>query len=375
MIKKPLISFTVPTYNRAEKLKILLNCVISQSAEIKDSVEICISDDGSTDGTTEMMGGIQAKHPVLVKYLRNEKNLGFVRNIIAAMKMAEGDFIWLFGDDNELVDGGIKKVVDFIKKQDREKLGLLTVASKSYFIEDKDGGEVVYYQTAEKDKPTSYLMDKNIVVSHSFPYSSFLPVLLLNNEFAQKTLKEEFAIIEEALKARDYIHVFLYQLMFLKYPQLQAFRLNEIIVGEKMPYYKFYVEDRFNSYYSINKKLKDILLLSGLSKGAFRGTILSIGKGSLKNFIFEMLLMRAFNVLNYNSFFGCVKMFFKKVGFMEALLLCVLFAVFLITPPFLLRNFYKWFIRIRIKNKWQEIWFYKSVVYSKMSQGERRFIA
>lgn len=375
MNSQSLISFIIPTYNRAEKLKILLNCVISQSAEVKDSVEICISDDGSADGTAELVGKIQGKSPVLIKYRRNEKNLGFVRNILAAMKMAEGGFIWLFGDDNELVDGGLKKVVDFIKKQDKEKLGLLTVASKSYFIEEKDGGEMIYYQTVEKDKPTSYLMDKDIVISHSFPYSSFLPVLLLNNEFIQKTLKEEAVLVEEALKARDYIHVFLYQMMFLKYPQLRAFRLNEIIIGEEMPCYKFYIEDRFNSYYSINKKLKEILLSSGLSMGAFRGTILSIGEGSLKNFIFEMLLMRAFNVLNYNSFFGCVKMFFKKVGFAEALQLCVIFAVFLITPPFLLRNFYKLFIRIRIKNKWREIWFYKSVVYSKMSQGKRRFIA
>ena len=49
---KPLISVVIPTYQRRDKLKVTLDSVLSQTYE---NYEVLIMDDGSTDGTKEMV--------------------------------------------------------------------------------------------------------------------------------------------------------------------------------------------------------------------------------------------------------------------------------------------------------------------------------
>ena len=49
---KPLISIIIPTYQRSRSLKIALESVLSQTYE---NYEILIMDDGSKDGTKEMV--------------------------------------------------------------------------------------------------------------------------------------------------------------------------------------------------------------------------------------------------------------------------------------------------------------------------------
>ena len=49
---KPLISVVIPTYQRRDKLKVTLDSVLSQTY---DNYEVLIMDDGSTDGTKEMI--------------------------------------------------------------------------------------------------------------------------------------------------------------------------------------------------------------------------------------------------------------------------------------------------------------------------------
>ena len=49
---KPLISIIIPTYQRCNELKIAISSVISQKFT---NYELIIVDDGSTDGTKEMV--------------------------------------------------------------------------------------------------------------------------------------------------------------------------------------------------------------------------------------------------------------------------------------------------------------------------------
>ena len=49
---KPLISVIIPTYQRCNKLKVAIESVLSQTY---DNYEILIIDDGSKDGTEEMV--------------------------------------------------------------------------------------------------------------------------------------------------------------------------------------------------------------------------------------------------------------------------------------------------------------------------------
>lgn len=372
MSNKPLISIAIPTYNRANFLKNLLDNILPQASCLGGEVEICISNNCSTDNTREVVMGYKEKYPNLINYNENEKNLGMDRNILKAMEMPQGDFVWLLGDDDMVVSNGIKKAVDFINNYCNKNTGLITFGHEARFVDNKTGKEVVWFHTIEKNKPKIYKIDRKNVVESCFPDSTFISVLLFNNIFLKKILKEEKIIIDQALKAKDYIHVFLYQLMFLKYSQLEAIRLNEKIIDEDLHYYKLYVEDRFQLHYVAPRRLTDLLLSSKYMDDYYRKIFVE-GKKSAKSVIIEIGILKCFKSFNYSSFFGCIKMFFQQATFKDALLFSASFIIFSAIPSVILRNLYKIFLKVRFKKEWQKVWLSMVISNSEMARGTRRF--
>ncbi len=373
MNSQPLISIAIPTYNRAVFLENLLNHIAPQAQETGDLVQICISNNCSTDNTREVIIKFMEKYPDLIRYNENEKNLGIDRNLLKVMEMAQGDFVWLLGDDDMMVNNGIKKVIDFINTYCNKNTGLIILGHEAYFIDSKTGKKIVHFDTIEKDKSKIYNINRKDIIGLCYPSDTFISALLFNNTFLKIILKEEKAIIQEAIKAKDYVHAFLYQLMFLKYPHLEALKLNETIIDEDLHYYKFYVEDKFGLHYAARKELADLLLSSKYTDDYYRKIITHGVEGLTKSFIIEMGVMKSFRTLNYLSFFGCVKIFFLKAPLTDALLFSLFFIFFNIVPSVVLRNLYKLFIRIRLKD-WQKTWSTIVVTNSKMSKGSRRLL-
>jgi abequosyltransferase len=104
--KAPLISFCIPTCNRAEYLRASLSTIFSQVAS---DVEVIVSDNGSSDGTCEMVREFEEKYPQL-RYFRSETNLGYDRNLLRCVEMAAGEYVWLFGSDDLLKPGAVEAV-------------------------------------------------------------------------------------------------------------------------------------------------------------------------------------------------------------------------------------------------------------------------
>ncbi len=198
----------------------------------------------------------------------------------------------------------------------------------------------------------------------------FMSIQLFNNDFLKRIFKEEKTIIEKNA-GNYYVHAFLYRLMFLKYPQLEAVRFNEVIITVGLHHYKFYVEDKFELSYAGPRKLDELLLSSKYMTDDYRKMITNSWKGATKSFIIEMIVMKSFKTLNYLSFLGCIKMFFQDAAPTVALLFSIFFIAFLIIPSVVLRNLFKSFIKIRHKD-WQNVWFGFVTLYSEMSKGSRR---
>jgi glycosyltransferase involved in cell wall biosynthesis len=85
----PLISIALCTYNGAEFLPAQLESLLSQDWE---NLEIVAVDDGSTDGTREILLDHAARDPRLSVTL-NERNLGFLANFEKALALTQGEFI------------------------------------------------------------------------------------------------------------------------------------------------------------------------------------------------------------------------------------------------------------------------------------------
>jgi hypothetical protein len=92
-------------------LGITLENVLAQVAGHPE-VEVVVSDNASTDHTQEVL----ARHPGLVVD-RLEHTVGVTRNIgHAVCDLARGDFIWILGDDDLVIAGGLERVLTFLRE-------------------------------------------------------------------------------------------------------------------------------------------------------------------------------------------------------------------------------------------------------------------
>ena len=93
----PKISVIVPIYNQAQFIRETVDSVLAQD---HPNVELVLSDDGSTDGTSEILRGYAADHPGRVKIVASEENTGIAGAFNRALEAHTGEYIaWLGGDD------------------------------------------------------------------------------------------------------------------------------------------------------------------------------------------------------------------------------------------------------------------------------------
>lgn len=109
------LSICIPTYNRAAFLKELLPEVLGQIARVlSGEVELVISDNASTDGTSEYLRSIDNAH---LRWWTNDENIGGDRNFLKCVAEAKGKYVWLFGDDDVLPKDSVARVLDFLRRE------------------------------------------------------------------------------------------------------------------------------------------------------------------------------------------------------------------------------------------------------------------
>lgn len=125
--ERPLLTIAIPTYNRSGCLAQLLEFLAPQLAG-ETRVELLISDNASPDDTPEVVASFQARGTELT-YSRNETNIGSDANFIRCYEMARGEYVWIFGDDDIIVPGGLQEVLSRLETGDFE---LLFVRTKGF---------------------------------------------------------------------------------------------------------------------------------------------------------------------------------------------------------------------------------------------------
>lgn len=91
------ISIAMATYNGerfiAEQLE-------SLAAQTHLPTELVVCDDGSSDGTLAIVEAFAREAPFPVRVIRNEKNLGYIRNFEKALSLCTGEIIFLSDQDD-----------------------------------------------------------------------------------------------------------------------------------------------------------------------------------------------------------------------------------------------------------------------------------
>lgn len=140
-----LLTIAIPTYNRKNLLKRALESIIPQ---LNPKIEVLVSDNASDDGTDEM---ITSSFP-LVRYLKNETNMGADRNFLQCYREAKGKYVILFGSDDRLADGTLDYLTDYLEKNDCD---LVFVNYRYYDVTKKE----IYIRDSEHIKNYSTKQD------------------------------------------------------------------------------------------------------------------------------------------------------------------------------------------------------------------------
>lgn len=94
------VSVVMGTYNGAAFAEEQLRCILDQTVR---PTEVLVSDDGSTDGTLEVVSRVAADSSIPVHIHRNDRRLGFADNFLAAAARCRGEFI-AFSDQDDRWD-------------------------------------------------------------------------------------------------------------------------------------------------------------------------------------------------------------------------------------------------------------------------------
>jgi len=125
------LSVVIPTYNRAFFLKETLESIYDQ---ISNEIEVVVSNNGSRDETLNILLEFSSRYPSSFSYKSLESNQGIDANILSAISLAKGEYIFLFSDDDLLTKATLARILEQIQKGDVDLICLNHFCFKNHDI-------------------------------------------------------------------------------------------------------------------------------------------------------------------------------------------------------------------------------------------------
>lgn len=253
------LSIGIPTYNRCDYLDRLLSLLFEE--EKISEVEIVISDNASEDSTESIVKKWQKKL-LNINYVKNKKNIGFDRNLENTIKNANGEYIWILGDDDGIVHGSLSKLLDSINtEEDVLILNGFFCNSNLEILRNRNGVEVqenVEFKVEKIEDLVSYV--KLIKNDISFLFA-FISGLVINRKKWVDTISKEMEF-----NRTGYDHVFIVISILSKGGNFKYLKDNYYLAAESMNEYakepgKHFLLDvecfyKFFNFYTQNQILR-----------------------------------------------------------------------------------------------------------------------
>lgn len=107
-----LLSIVLPIHNEQENINWLFNLLDKYFKSQRLSFEIIFIDDGSNDGSLDLIKALQHKHPAIVRFITFSRNFGKEAAVSAGIHAAKGDAAIIMDADGQ---HPIELLGDFIK--------------------------------------------------------------------------------------------------------------------------------------------------------------------------------------------------------------------------------------------------------------------
>ena len=170
------LTIGIPTYNRANYLKSNLDRLLPLVATYQNEVEVLISDNASTDGTKGIIEEFEKEYSFVRKIIK-PSNTGSFDNFLNLMRNAHGDYIWLFSDDDIIIEGAIREIINFLN--DNPLISIVHLNNygfKGEFVPENLFGPRL------KTTKTFVTRDKNIFLKCAGCHLTFLTTTIFNRQ-------------------------------------------------------------------------------------------------------------------------------------------------------------------------------------------------
>lgn len=118
-VMAPKVSVMVITYNQVEFIKDTIDSVLQQDYP---NFEFVIADDGSTDGTAEIINEYARNHPEKICAITGQANLGITGNSNRGLKACTGKYIAIMGGDDLFLPGKLTAQVKWLEQDENRIL-------------------------------------------------------------------------------------------------------------------------------------------------------------------------------------------------------------------------------------------------------------
>ncbi len=121
--QSPYISAVVPVFDEVESLPSLHADLLAALEGLERSAEIVYVDDGSTDGSTEVLHKLQLEHPDLVRVLVLRRNFGKSGALAAGFAAARGQVLVTLDSDGQDVPSEIERLLALVEGEAYDLVG------------------------------------------------------------------------------------------------------------------------------------------------------------------------------------------------------------------------------------------------------------
>ena len=140
---KPQISVVIPFYNTKEYIQEAIDSIIQQ---INYVLEIILIDDGSDDGSSELVNDLYLKNSKIRIVHKQNEGQGVARNI--GVELAQGNFIYFFDSDDIVLPNLFSEFIENL--QNNPNLELFCFSGESFLDPNTNAENVSNSYLSEK---------------------------------------------------------------------------------------------------------------------------------------------------------------------------------------------------------------------------------
>ncbi|WP_053082655.1 glycosyltransferase [Chryseobacterium angstadtii] len=150
-------SVALCTYNGQTYIAEQLESILNQTCPVS---EIIICDDGSTDGTLEILSGYAERYPQIIKVHQNPENLGYVGNFEKAMSLCSGDIVLLCDQDDRWLTNKTETITKIF--ENRNDINIICHSIRLFGDSLKSSDEMIYWHIESFD-PDDFTQPEDIM--------------------------------------------------------------------------------------------------------------------------------------------------------------------------------------------------------------------